>query len=102
MHKDTKAEGAAQCIVDGKSIIIEGMHLDPGLYLYEFARYSQAHLTEKLSRRRSLKYPELKHLSPLEQDTATKEKTLQADTADAAGSSPDDDLRYAYTCLIRI
>jgi len=28
----------AQCVVDGKSIIIEGLHLDPGLYLNEFGR----------------------------------------------------------------
>jgi hypothetical protein len=36
-----------QCIVDGKSIIIEGMHLDPGLYLYEFGHHGQAHLRDK-------------------------------------------------------
>lgn len=36
----------AQCIRDGKSIIMEGLHLDPGLYLYEFGRYGQAHLLE--------------------------------------------------------
>ncbi|KAK9909774.1 hypothetical protein WJX75_007283 [Coccomyxa subellipsoidea] len=33
-----------KCISDGKSIIMEGMHLDPSLYLYEFARSGQAHL----------------------------------------------------------
>ncbi|EIE20940.1 hypothetical protein COCSUDRAFT_54287 [Coccomyxa subellipsoidea C-169] len=33
-----------KCISDGKSIIMEGMHLDPSLYLYEFARFGQAHL----------------------------------------------------------
>ncbi|BDA48634.1 probable 2-phosphoglycerate kinase at N-terminal half [Coccomyxa sp. Obi] len=33
-----------KCIGDGKSIIMEGMHLDPSLYLYEFARFGQAHL----------------------------------------------------------
>jgi len=26
----------SQCIRDGKSIIIEGLHLDPGLFLHEF------------------------------------------------------------------
>ena len=36
-----EAECAVQCLTDGKSIIMEGMHLDPGLYLYEFARYSR-------------------------------------------------------------
>lgn len=28
---------------DGKSIVMEGLHLDPGLYLYEFGRHSPAH-----------------------------------------------------------
>jgi hypothetical protein len=27
-----------QCIQDGKSIILEGLHLDPGLYLHEFGQ----------------------------------------------------------------
>ncbi|KAK9863060.1 hypothetical protein WJX84_002161 [Apatococcus fuscideae] len=31
-------------IRDGKPIIIEGLHLDPGLYLYEFGKYGVAHL----------------------------------------------------------
>lgn len=53
-----------QCIVDGKSIIMEGMHLDPGLYLYEFARYSQAHLSEKLSQRMPLKARDLQLAQP--------------------------------------
>ncbi len=33
-----------QTIRDGKSIIIEGLHLDPGLYLYEFGKYGIRHL----------------------------------------------------------
>ena len=33
-----------QTIRDGKSIIIEGLHLDPGLYLYEFGKYGISHL----------------------------------------------------------
>ena len=33
-----------QTIRDGKSIIIEGLHLDPGLYLYEFGKYGIGHL----------------------------------------------------------
>ena len=33
-----------QTIRDGKSVIIEGMHIDPGLYLYEFGRYGLHHL----------------------------------------------------------
>ncbi|KAK9831529.1 hypothetical protein WJX81_006265 [Elliptochloris bilobata] len=36
-----------KCIRDGKSIIMEGLHLDPGLYLHEFGRYGQAHLLER-------------------------------------------------------
>ncbi|KAL3138879.1 hypothetical protein ABBQ32_005706 [Trebouxia sp. C0010 RCD-2024] len=31
-------------IRDGKSIIIEGLHLDPGLYLHEFGKYGISHL----------------------------------------------------------
>lgn len=33
-----------QAVKDGKSIIIEGMHIDPGLYLYEFAHCGLQHL----------------------------------------------------------
>ena len=33
-----------QTIRDGKSIIIEGLHLDPGLYLHEFGKYGIRHL----------------------------------------------------------
>ena len=33
-----------QTIRDGKSIIIEGLHLDPGLYLEEFGKYGIRHL----------------------------------------------------------
>ena len=40
-----QATGAfVQTIRDGKSIIIEGLHLDPGLYLYEFGKYGIRHL----------------------------------------------------------
>lgn len=35
----------AKTVKDGKSIIIEGFHLDPGLYLYEFGKYGVGHLT---------------------------------------------------------
>ena len=49
---------------------MEGMHLDPGLYLYEFARYSQAHLSERLSRRKSLRSPELQTSAPEDQHAA--------------------------------
>ena len=34
-----------QTVKDGKSILIEGFHLDPGLYLYEFGKYGVGHLT---------------------------------------------------------
>ena len=33
-----------QAVKDGKSVIIEGMHNDPGLYLYEFAHCGLQHL----------------------------------------------------------
>ena len=38
-----------QSIRDGKPIIIEGLHLDPGLYLYEFGKYGVAHLLRNSS-----------------------------------------------------
>ncbi|KAK9815940.1 hypothetical protein WJX72_012313 [[Myrmecia] bisecta] len=38
-----------KAIRDGKSIIIEGLHLDPGLYLYEFGRYGLMHLMDKIA-----------------------------------------------------
>ena len=74
-----------QCLLDGKSIIMEGMHLDPGLYLYEFARYSQAHLSERLSRRKSLRSPDLKSSTPEEQHAAHRASPPQ----DAAALSRD-------------
>ena len=81
-----------QCLTDGKSIIMEGMHLDPGLYLYEFARYSQAHLTEKLRRRKSLRSPEPKPVSP-EQDVAARSMPSQTAPAGLANVQSEDDLR---------
>lgn len=33
-----------QTVRDGKSIIIEGLHLDPGLYLHEFGKDGIRHL----------------------------------------------------------
>lgn len=84
-----------QCIVDGKSVIMEGMHLDPGLYLYEFARYSQAHLSERLSRRRSLKMTDWRAASaPQEESAAAQELPSQAAAAAATESSPGEDLRW--------
>jgi len=34
----------AQCVRDGKSFVIEGLHLDPGLYLHEFGRHGLSRL----------------------------------------------------------
>ena len=36
-----------QTIRDGKPIIIEGTHIDPGLYLYEFGHHGICHLQER-------------------------------------------------------
>jgi len=33
-----------QCVRDGKSFVIEGLHLDPGLYLHEFGRHGLSRL----------------------------------------------------------
>jgi hypothetical protein len=48
-HQSTPFEWL-QTIRDGKSVIIEGMHIDPGLYLYEFGRYGLHHLQGGLPR----------------------------------------------------
>ena len=80
-----------QCLLDGKSIIMEGMHLDPGLYLYEFARYSQAHLSERLSRRRSLRSPNLKSSTPEEQQAAPRASPSQDAAAPLSGSDRSED-----------
>ena len=76
-----QAEAAVQCILDGKSIIMEGMHLDPGLYLYEFARYSQAHLSEKLSQRNSLRARNLQLAQPSGQHDAPAQASPPQATA---------------------
>lgn len=89
-----EAKCAVQCLTDGKSIIMEGMHLDPGLYLYEFARYSQAHL--KLSRRKSLTGQQPKPVS-LEQGTAARSMPSRAAGVDAGDVRTEDDLRCAVT-----
>ena len=74
-----------QCLLDGKSIIMEGMHLDPGLYLYEFARYSQAHLSERLSKRRSLRSPDLKSSVSEEQHAALRDSPSEDAAAALSG-----------------
>ena len=98
------AESAAQCLTDGKSIIMEGMHLDPGLYLYEFARYSQAHLTAKLSERKSLRSHEPKAASS-EHGLAARSMPALSIPSRAAGVEAGDvrsqgDLRYAVHLIV--
>ena len=44
VHCMASRDFVLQTIRDGKSIIIEGMHLDPGLYLDEFGKYGIRHL----------------------------------------------------------
>jgi hypothetical protein len=71
-----------QCIADGKSIIIEGMHLDPGLYLYEFGHHGQAHLRDNglHSNNGSLR-------TSVPTQAATKQQApLQTDTKAAEGN----------------
>ena len=80
-----------QCLLDGKSIIIEGMHLDPGLYLYEFAHYSQAHLSERLSRRRSIRGPALKSSISEEQHAAPRASPTQDAAAPPSGTDRSED-----------
>ena len=92
-----------QCIVDGKSIIMEGMHLDPGLYLYEFARYSQAHLSEKLSQRRPLKARDLQLAQPsYEHDPSAQASPPQATAQESCAEDELRCVRFAQGCLPHI
>ena len=42
---------AVQCMRDGKSMIMEGVHLDPGLYMAEFGKYGLIHAPPSPGRR---------------------------------------------------
>ena len=99
--KCTEAVYAVQCLTDGKSIIMEGMHLDPGLYLYEFARYSQAHLTERMRGRKSLRNQEPGSVSP-EQGVAARCMPSGTAAAEAAIVRSKDDLRCVMRCLFAL
>ena len=91
-----------QCLLDGKSIIMEGMHLDPGLYLYEFARYSQAHLSERLSRRKSLRSTELRSSAPEEQHAAHTASPPQDAAARSRDRSEDTFRQEQNLCSISV
>ena len=77
---------------------MEGMHLDPGLYLYEFARYSQAHLNPKLSRQRSLRGQEAKSLI-IYQGVASMSMSSIGPASDVADERREDDQRCAAVSL---
>lgn len=74
-----------QTIRDGKSIIIEGLHLDPGLYLYEFGKYGIRHLH---SRGHSL--------LPSQLSAATQEtKDVLVEPVNPEPMNPDSDVQQA-------
>lgn len=93
-----------QTIRDGKSIIIEGLHLDPGLYLYEFGKYGIRHLH---TRSDSLL---LSHASARQGDAVLVEpvdpEPINPDAAVQQGAELEPDSRYPCssgphcTCLI--
>lgn len=61
---------------DGKSMIVEGSHLDPGLFLYEFGRYGVHHMQQRLVQA-SLHAPNpvgRSHMSPLDDLSQPKHK----------------------------
>lgn len=99
LHRCSAAASTVQCLTDGKSIIMEGMHLDPGLYLYEFARYSQAHLTAKLSERKSLRSHEPGPASS-EHGMAARSNPSRAAGVEAGDVRSQDDLRYAVHLIV--
>ena len=75
-----------KCIGDGKSIIIEGLHLDPGLYLSEFgkggmlARRASEHAAAKLA-----------------EETRQKNKKLASGARGGAAGGPSDGANLVYS-----
>lgn len=66
-----------KCMRDGKSMIVEGSHLDPGLFLYEFGRYGVHHMQQRLVQA-SLHAPNpvgRSHTSPLDDLVQPKHKS---------------------------
>ena len=75
---------ALQTIRDGKSIIIEGLHLDPGLYLYEFGKYGIRHLHSRAD-----------SLLPSQQSNIHQEDALLMEPVNPEPLNPDVDVQDA-------
>lgn len=71
-------------IRDGKSIIIEGLHLDPGLYLYEFGRYGIRHLHTRND-----------SLLPTQMSTAQQDDQVLVEPVNPEPMNPDTDVQQA-------
>lgn len=88
-----------QTIRDGKSIIIEGLHLDPGLYLYEFGKYGIRHLVHSRadgllpSQQSMLHQDDALLVEPVNAEPLNPDESIQ----EAAALEPEDDLaRYIH------
>lgn len=71
-----------QTIRDGKSIIIEGLHLDPGLYLYEFGKYGIGHLHTRND-----------SMLPGQPDTAQQQEAVLVEPVNPEPMNPDVDVQ---------
>lgn len=75
---------ALQTIRDGKSIIIEGLHLDPGLYLYEFGKYGIRHLHSRAD-----------SLLPSQQSNTHQDEALLVEPVNPEPLNPDENVQEA-------
>lgn len=81
--KPPQADDAClQTIRDGKSIIIEGLHLDPGLYLHEFGKYGISHLHTRHD-----------SMLPGQQDTGQQEDAVLVEPVNPEPMNPDTDVQ---------
>ncbi|KAL3130851.1 hypothetical protein ABBQ38_000183 [Trebouxia sp. C0009 RCD-2024] len=69
-------------IRDGKSIIIEGLHLDPGLYLHEFGKYGISHLHTRSD-----------SMLPAQADTAQQGEAVLVEPVNPEPLNPDRDVQ---------
>lgn len=75
-------DACLQTIRDGKSIIIEGLHLDPGLYLHEFGKYGISHLHTRHD-----------SMLPGQQDTAQQDDAVLVEPVNPEPMNPDADVQ---------
>lgn len=75
-------DASLQTIRDGKSIIIEGLHLDPGLYLHEFGKYGISHLHTRSD-----------SMLPAQPDTARPGDAVLVEPVNPEPMNPDRDVQ---------